>query len=255
MASWKIRADRQMRLGLDCTASPTNVQAPATSMEHHSRGSDLPAQQRPVHCSQEQAFWHSGQTPAADACQQQPHPLQSPIRQLIGALEEWEASTGAEDYYSIDQDASGTSASMGNPTLDVLGGAIAKLTPEDAAMVKQYLEHRLSANEVANNLQAVHAQWQPIDNSAQWQPVNHAQWQPYQHQPQWQPQWQPVNHAQWQPYQHPPQRQPQWQPVNNAQWQGGVMHSGSQPTTMRKRVTKASTIRNERPSRQEVTTH
>lgn len=144
-------ASSKIRLGLDCTACPTQDQETVAS------SCDLFPDHCSVKCGQEQAFGpfgHSGWPAPAGAYQQhQPHPLLSPIRQLINALEDWEASTGAEDYFGTNQAARGASTSVGNPTLDLLGGAVAKLAPQEAAMVKNYLDDRLNEHEVPNNFQ------------------------------------------------------------------------------------------------------
>jgi len=70
------------------------------------------------------------------ASQNSTHHLRDSIRSVINALNEWEGSTAAEDCQP--------NGEVQSHTLAVLEQALSKLTPEDAAMVRTFVDAKLT---------------------------------------------------------------------------------------------------------------
>lgn len=71
--------------------------------------------------------------------------LRETVRALISALEQWEATDAAEDYFQCWQDQSGPDSTVLHATSDVVRNALASLPPDAAAMVRALVDSKLSA--------------------------------------------------------------------------------------------------------------
>jgi len=81
--------------------------------------------------------------------------LRETIRSLISALEQWEATDAAEDYFQCWQDQSDPDTTVLRATSDVVRNALASLSPDASAMVRALVDSKLSAENVGcrSNLQ------------------------------------------------------------------------------------------------------
>jgi len=70
--------------------------------------------------------------------------LRDAIRSIINALDEWEGSTAAEDLYPCQQHQNRPSGEVQNHTLAVLEQVLSKLSPQDAAMVRTFVDAKLT---------------------------------------------------------------------------------------------------------------
>lgn len=80
--------------------------------------------------------------------------LRESVRALISALEQWETTDAAEDYFRCWQDQSDPDTTVLRATSNVVRNALASLPPDAAAMVRCLVDSKLSAENVgcSNNL-------------------------------------------------------------------------------------------------------
>lgn len=79
-----------------------------------------------------------------------PH-LRESIRSVIQALEDWESSTAAEDSDEYTQDENVPSETVQNRTVQVVNNALSHLAPQDAAMIKLFLDAKLASQTVSSD--------------------------------------------------------------------------------------------------------
>lgn len=78
--------------------------------------------------------------------------LRESIRSVIMALEQWEASTAAEDYYQCQKgDQNDPGATVQSATGAVLQAALSRLTPDDSALFRAMLDTKLASENAAQH--------------------------------------------------------------------------------------------------------